>query len=126
MSGKKKLLVVDDSEFMRLAMQELLGEDYEIAETDSGLGAIRCITLNRPDLVLLDYEMPVCDGRQVLEMIRSEKEFADIPVMFLTSRVDRESVQKVISLKPAGYLLKSLAPEKIKKEIDDYFKKKNR
>lgn len=125
-SGKKKLLVVDDSEFMRLAMQELLGEDYEIAETDSGLGAIRCITLNRPDLVLMDYEMPVCDGRQVLEMIRSEKEFADIPVMFLTSRVDRESVQKVISLKPAGYLLKSLAPEKIKKEIDDYFKKKNR
>lgn len=125
-SRKRKLLLVDDSEFMRLAMQELLGEDYEIAETDSGLGAIRCITLNRPDLVLLDYEMPVCDGRQVLEMIRSEKEFADIPVMFLTSKVDRESVQKVISLKPAGYLLKSLPPEKIRKEIDDYFKKKNR
>ncbi len=70
--------------------------------------------------------MPVCDGRQVLEMIRSEKELADIPVMFLTGRVDKESVSKVISLKPAGYLLKSLPPEKIRKEIDDYFKKKSR
>ncbi|TGY98142.1 response regulator [Petralouisia muris] len=125
-SRKKKLLVVDDSELMLQAMRELLGEDYEISETNSGLGAIRCITLNRPDLVLLDYEMPVCDGRQVLEMIRSEKELADIPVMFLTGRVDKESVSKVISLKPAGYLLKSLPPEKIRKEIDDYFKKKSR
>ncbi len=105
-------------------MKELLGHEYEITEANSGLSAIRCITLDRPDLVLLDYEMPVCDGRQVLEMIRSEKEISDIPVMFLTSRVDRESVQKVISLKPVGYLLKTLSPEKIKKEIDDYFKKK--
>ncbi len=123
-SKKRKLLVVDDSEFLRMAMKELLGNEYEITEANSGLSAIRCITLDRPDLVLLDYEMPVCDGRQVLEMIRSEKEISDIPVMFLTSRVDRESVQKVISLKPVGYLLKTLSPEKIKKEIDDYFKKK--
>lgn len=123
-SKKRKLLVVDDSEFLRMAMKELLGKEYEITEANSGLAAIRCITLDRPDLVLLDYEMPVCDGRQVLEMIRSEKEIADIPVMFVTSRVDKESVQKVISLKPVGYLLKTLSPEKIKKEIDNYFKKK--
>lgn len=123
-SKKRKLLVVDDSEFLRMAMKELLGKEYEITEANSGLSAIRCITLDRPDLVLLDYEMPVCDGRQVLEMIRSEKEIADIPVMFVTSKVDKESVQKVISLKPVGYLLKTLSPEKIKKEIDNYFKKK--
>lgn len=125
-SKRKKLLVVDDSELMRQAIKELLEKDYEIAGANSGMAAIRSIALDQPDLVLLDYEMPVCDGRQVLEMIRSEKEFADIPVMFLTGRVDKESVQKVISLKPVGYLLKTLPPEKIKKEIDDYFKKKSR
>ena len=125
-SSKKKILVVDDSDFMRQTLKELLGNDYELTESNSGLGAIRGITLSRPDLVILDYEMPVCDGSQVLEMIRSEKEFADIPVMFLTSRVDKESVQKVIPLKPSGYLLKTLPPEKIKKEIDDYFRKKSR
>lgn len=123
---KQKILLVDDSELMRHAMKELLQKDYEISMADSGLSAIRSITLDRPDLILLDYEMPVCDGRQVLGMIRSEKEFENIPVIFLTSRMDKESVQKVISLKPSGYLLKTLAPDKLKKEVDDYFRKKNR
>ncbi|EOS24336.1 hemerythrin-like metal-binding domain-containing protein [Lachnospiraceae bacterium 3-1] len=123
---KQKILLVDDSELMRHAMKELLQKDYEISMADSGLSAIRSITLDRPDLILLDYEMPVCDGRQVLGMIRSEKEFENIPVIFLTSRMDKESVQKVISLKPSGYLLKTMAPDKIKKEVDDYFRKKNR
>lgn len=123
-SSKKKILVVDDSEFMLKNMQLLLGKDYEVLTVTSGLSAFRSITLDRPDLVLLDYEMPVCKGSQILEMIRSEKEFADIPVIFLTNRVDRESVQKVVGLKPQGYLSKSLAPELVKKEIDQFFIKK--
>ena len=104
-------------------MQKLLENDYEVLTATSGLSAIRSITLNRPDLVLLDYEMPVCKGNQVLEMIRSEEDFADIPIIFLTSKVDRESVKKVIELKPNGYLSKSLAPEIVKKEIDNFFEK---
>lgn len=125
-SQKQKILVVDDSELILQAMKEMLGKDYEVTSATSGMSAIRCITLNRPDLVLLDYEMPVCDGSQVLEMIRSEKDFSDIPVIFLTGRTDRESVQKVLALKPAGYLLKAQPPENIKKEIDNYFKKRLR
>lgn len=125
-SQKQKILVVDDSGLILQAMKELLGKDYDVATATSGMSAIRCITLDRPDLVLLDYEMPVCDGSQVLEMIRSEKDFADIPVIFLTGRTDRESVQKVLALKPAGYLLKAQPPELIKKEVDGYFQKKRR
>lgn len=120
---QQKILVVDDSEFMLKTMQELLDKDYEVLIAKSGLSAIRSITLDRPDLLLLDYEMPVCNGSQVLEMIRSEKEFADIPVIFLTSRVDKESVSKVLALKPEGYLSKSLQPADIKKEIDHFFEK---
>lgn len=123
-SLKKKVLIVDDSDFMLTMMQKLLANDYEVLTVTSGLSAIRSITLNRPDLVLLDYEMPVCKGNQVLEMIRAEEDFADIPIIFLTSKVDRESVKKVIGLKPNGYLSKSLAPELIKKEVDNFFEKK--
>lgn len=121
---KKKLLVVDDSSVVRESMQALLCEDYDVSVANSGLAAIKCITLNRPDLVLLDYEMPVCDGPQVLGMIRMEEEFADIPVFFVTGRADAESLKKVLSLKPAGYLLKTLKPEELKKNIDIYFEKK--
>lgn len=119
---KKKVLVVDDSDMMRHTMKKLLEKDYDVTLANSGLAAIRCITLDRPDLVLLDYEMPVCNGRQVLGMIRSEEDFADIPVVFLTGRGDRESVQKVLSLKPKGYLIKTLGAEEIKKNIDDFMK----
>lgn len=124
--SKKKILVVDDSEFMLQMMEQLFSSEYEVSTATSGLSAFRSITLCRPDLVLLDYEMPVCKGNQILEMIRSEKEFADIPIIFLTSRVDRESVKKVVELKPQGYLSKQLSPEMIKKEVKLFFEKKEK
>ena len=122
--GKKpKVLVVDDSATIRQGMKRLLGEDYQVALAESGIAAIRTITLEPPDLVLLDYEMPVCDGKQTLEMLRSDEAFKDTPVIFLTGRRDPQSMIQVMPLKPAGYLIKSSKPEAIKKEIDDFFKK---
>lgn len=121
---KKRILVVDDSDFLRKSMVKLLGDDYIVSEAASGASAIQTIVVNRPDLILLDYEMPVCDGRQTLEMIRSEETMAKIPVMYLTGRGDRESVKKVTELKPEGYLLKTMPEESIKKVIDDFFEKR--
>ena len=120
-SVKKKILVVDDSLVVRQSMKELLDKDYDVTVADSGMGAIRCIMLNRPDLVLLDYEMPVCNGAQVLEMVRSEKELADLQVFFLTGRSDAESIRRIMRLKPAGCLLKSMRPEEIRKNVNDFF-----
>ncbi len=121
---KKKILVVDDSQTMRMSIKQLLDKDYNVSMAPSGATAIRTITLNRPDLVLLDYEMPVCDGRQTLEMLRAEEEFQDLPVIFLTGRRDPDSMIKVMPLNPSGYLLKNSKPEQIKKEIDAFFAKK--
>ena len=123
---KKRILVVDDSNFMLKMLLKLLGNDYEMQTATSGLSAFRSIALNRPDLLLLDYEMPVCKGNQILEMIRSEPEFADIPVIFLTDRVDRESVEKVLEFKPNGYLSKVLKPDLIKEKIDQFFKEETK
>lgn len=113
--SKRKVLVVDDSMTILRGMEQLLSGDYEVTLVDSGVAAIRAISLNRPNLVLLDYEMPVCDGRQTLEMLRSVQDFENIPVMFLTSRRDPQSMIQVMSLKPVGYLLKTLKPAEIKK-----------
>ncbi len=121
---KPKVLVVDDSITIRQGMKELLDEDYTVSLAKSVLSAIRTITLDKPDLVLLDYEMPICSGKQMLEMLRSEEEFSDVPVIFLTSKTDHESVKKVIALKPEGYLSKYLKLTEIKKKIDNYFEKK--
>lgn len=125
-SSKKRILVVDDSDFIRTRIVKLLEGDYEMLEANSSLSAIQSLTVTRPDLIILDYEMPVCDGRQALEMIRSEKDTADIPVIFLTGRGDRESVQKVMELKPARYLLKTMSDDDVKKNIDHFFGKRKK
>ena len=121
--NKKKILVVDDSGAMLRNVKGWLEEQYQVILANSGAMAIKYLAMNRPDLVLLDYEMPVVDGKQVLEMIRSEHEFADIPVIFLTSKGDRESVMKVMALKPEGYLLKTMEPAQIIKSVNDFFEK---
>lgn len=120
---KKKILVVDDSGAVLRNVKGWLEDKYQITLANSGTTAIKSLSLNKPDLVLLDYEMPVIDGSQVLEMIRSEEDFRDIPVIFLTTKGDKESVLKVMALKPDGYLLKTLPPADIIKAIDDFFEK---
>ncbi len=121
---KKKILVVDDSGAMLRNVKGWLEEQYQVILANSGAMAIKYLAMNRPDLVLLDYEMPVVDGKQVLEMIRSEHEFADIPVIFLTSKGDKESVMKVMALKPEGYLLKTMEPAQIVQAVNDFFEKR--
>ena len=120
---KKKVLVVDDSGAMLRSVKSWLGDKYNVILANSGTMAIKYLATDRPDLVLLDYEMPVIDGRQVLEMIRTETEFRDVPVIFLTSKNDRESIMKVMELKPEGYLLKTMEPERIIEEVDKFFMK---
>lgn len=122
--NRKKILVVDDSGAMLRNVKGWLEEKYRVILANSGAMAIKYLATNRPDLVLLDYEMPVVDGKQVLEMIRTETEFKDIPVIFLTGRDDRESVMEVMALKPEGYLLKTMEPKQIVQTIDDFFQKR--
>lgn len=121
---KKKILVVDDSGLMLRNIKRWLEDKYQVILANSGAMAIKYLATNRPDLVLLDYEMPVIDGSQVLEMIRTETEFCDIPVIFLTGKNDKESIMKVLELKPEGYLLKSMEPNQIIQAIDDFFAKR--
>lgn len=124
-SGKKKILVVDDSETIRQVMKGMLQDDYQVTVAQSGLAAIRCMALEQQDLMLLDYTMPDCDGEQLLKMIRSEDGLSEIPVIFLSATVDKERIGRLVGLKPVGYLLKSMPPEEIKKNIDDFFRKKS-
>ena len=121
---KKKILVVDDSGAMLRNVKGWLEDHYQVILANSGAMAIKYLATDRPDLVLLDYEMPIVDGKQVLGMIRAEKECSDMPVIFLTSKDDKESVLQVMSLKPDGYLLKTLEPAKIIQTVDEFFEKR--
>ena len=119
----KKILIVDDDPTMLRMIKSLLDKNYRVYMANSGMNAITFLANNKVDLILLDYEMPVITGAKVLEMIRSEVATADIPVMFLTSKNDKESVMQVLSLKPEKYLLKTMPPEEWLSNIDEFFGK---
>ncbi|MBQ8117062.1 MAG: response regulator [Lachnospiraceae bacterium] len=110
---RKRVLVVDDNGPTLRTIKGMLDEEFEVQLAPSGMKAMTGIGKLRPDLILLDYEMPVCDGRQTLEMIRADEDLAFIPVIFLTSVNDREHIEKVLSLHPQGYLLKPPVKEKL-------------
>ena len=69
-------------------------------------------------MILLDYEMPVCDGKMTLEMIRADEDLTSIPVVFLTAVNDRANIEAVLKLKPAGYFLKPPVKDRLLLEID--------
>lgn len=111
--SKKSILLVDDSNIQLRALNELLKNEYEVRMATSGMQALTLIGKKKPDMIFLDYEMPVCDGRMTLEMIRGLDESKDIPVVFLTGVSDKNHIDAVLGLKPAGYLLKPANAERI-------------
>ncbi|MBE7005190.1 MAG: response regulator [Ruminococcaceae bacterium] len=117
----KHILLVDDDVMFLQTMQGWLSARYRVTATRSGMQAITYIAAHTPDLILLDHDMPITSGPQVLEMIRSEPNSAKIPVIFLTGRNDRASVERVMQLKPDGYLLKSMGKDQILSSIDRFF-----
>ena len=119
---KSILLVDDDTTFLKM-MKSWLDKYYRVTIVTSGMQALMYLADNKPDLILLDYEMPVTSGPQVLEMIRSETKIGKVPVMFLTGKSDKESIVKVLSLKPDGYLLKTLNREQILSTVNQFFSK---
>ena len=121
---RKKILLVDDNKTFLKTVKGWLSDFYRVTIVTSGAQALMYIADNTPDLILLDYEMPVTSGPQVLEMIRSESKVDSIPVIFLTGKDDRESVMKVLALKPDGYLLKSMEKAALLKALEDFFEKR--
>ena len=81
----KSILIVDDDATALRSMKSLLSTHYKILVANSGMNAITILAKNKVDLILLDFEMPIVNGPKVLEMIRSDPNTANIPVMFLTA-----------------------------------------
>ena len=118
---KKKILIVDDDPVYAKMVREWLSDRYQVSMVTAGMQAITFLAKNKIDLILLDYEMPIVDGPQVFEMLRSEPTTKSIPIIFLTGVGTREGVTRVMALKPDGYILKSASRDDIRAKLRSFF-----
>ena len=114
---KKTILVVDDDATTLRSLKSMLEDKYNINLANSGEKTFEMLANRIPDLILLDYEMPEMNGREVLEKIRGDEKYRSIPVIFVTSISDKEQITPLIALRPSGYILKPITMDVIKAEI---------
>src|ERR1041385_6921777 len=87
------LIVDDEPESCRLLADILTGEGYEVRVADSGPLALNSLTLNRPELILLDVKMPGMDGFETCRRLKENPDFRSIPVIFLSSLESADGVE---------------------------------
>ena len=121
--AKKTILIVDDDITYMRTVYEWLKDRYHVGMAGNGVQAISYLTKNKADLVLLDYEMPIANGPQVLKMLKSDSQTEEIPVMFLTGIGTRESIARVMAFNPQGYILKSTTREQLLSNLKSFFLK---
>lgn len=119
-SGRKHILVVDDDSRMLKIIKRHLADKYDVATALNGRIAFKFLENKRTDLILLDYEMPLESGPDVLKKLRDNPTTQNIPVIFLTGISERDKIEKALALKPQGYLLKPIDHIKLLSTISKF------
>ena len=107
-TDKLKILIVDDSELNRELLAGMLEDEYEIYQVENGKKAIDILEENREQfkLVLLDINMPVLDGYEVLSIMKRRKWLDKLPVIVISAEISGESVKKAYELGASDYFVR--------------------
>lgn len=98
-TAQRQILIVDDSEDMRLLLGQILEEeDYHLHYAENGSQAIACATEVRPDLILMDMSLPGMSGWDVVTSLRSMPPFASTPIIAVTAHVSKQDQERALSI----------------------------
>ena len=117
---RKCVMLIDDNAFQIRVLNEVLKNRYDVQLATSGMKAMNLIGKRVPDIIFLDYDMPICDGKLTFQMIKELDDAKDVPVFFLTGVKDQEHIDAVMELNPAGYLFKPATAEMLYTCIEQY------
>jgi len=121
-SGKKRaILLVDDSTTNLTLVNALLSDAYTLYTAISGARMFKLLENIRPDLILLDIEMPEMNGYEVLRRLKSNRDTADIPVIFLTAHGIDKNELRGLSGGAAGYITKPFSSQLLLDTIERAF-----
>lgn len=120
---QKTILAIDDDMTYLKIISNYLRESYNVIMINSAKLAMNYLKQHTPDLILLDYQMPLYDGVSLMNMINKETNNRTIPVIILSGVIDKEVLLECCSCNPAACLAKPVSKELLIETIERVFNK---
>ena len=117
----KKILVVEDNETNLYLIRYMLKKSgYEVIEARDGVSGVELAVKEKPDLIIMDIQLPDINGLEATKRIRTSEAGSDVPIVALTSYAMAGDRDKALDAGCTGYIEKPINPEIFIKEIEKY------
>ncbi len=124
-SDKAKILIIDDElDYISIVQCRLEWCHYDVITATNGKEGLEKATSEKPDLILLDTNMPIMNGHDMLERMRKDRELQDIPVIMVTALCDAKDIDTASSFGISDYITKPIDFEKLIEKISNILNKK--
>jgi two-component system cell cycle response regulator DivK len=111
---RKRILIIEDTEDNRRILRDLLTHaGYDLIEADDGAKGVAMAVEHRPDLILMDIQLPTIDGYEATRQIKSNPDLRHIPIVAVTSYALSGDEAKALAAGCDGYIAKPFSPRKI-------------
>jgi len=123
--GVKVLIVEDQPDNLFLFKEALRPGGYAIYTATNGQEAVEAAQRERPDIILMDIQMPVMDGYEATRRMRAIPELAAVPIIALTARAMKGEERKTLEEGYSDYLAKPVSPSEVLKKVEEWLKREN-
>lgn len=116
---RNTILLVEDSKVVQqMYRNKLTFEQFNVLTADNGMEAVKVLSKEKPDIILLDLMMPIMDGFKVLQVVKTDPRLSNIPVLVFSAKGQSEEVEKALNLGAAGYIVKATTkPNEVVEQI---------
>ncbi len=125
MRGKRILYIEDNPENRMLVRRVLTAEGYVLIEAEDGPAGVRAAEENRPDLILMDINLPELDGYEVTSRIKTIPHLARVPVIAMTANVMQGDREKSLAAGCDGYIQKPIDIDVLPEQIATFLSRSN-
>jgi len=125
MTDRKVLIVDDEIHIVQVVAIKLRNNGFEVLTAENGAEAFELVQAHNPDLVITDYQMPVMTGVELLEKLRNDPRFAELPVIMLTARGFAIEDDRKTHLNVAACLSKPFSPREVLQCVQDVLQQVN-
>ncbi len=119
----KRILIVEDEFRNRKLLRDILKRfDYDVVEASDGLEAVEMVKAWRPDLILMDIQMPVMDGFEATRIIKKDPETSHIPIIAITAYAMEGDRERILQAGCDGYISKPIEIKDFLAKIESFLK----